>query len=508
MKRSNVRAELSDVQSIDEQPVPAAQGRMPDQRRSLAMNTIVGGVSSFGKIAIQLLLLPVMARLLGPSEFGLYALALPTIAFFTVLADGGLGVSLAREDESSSHVWATAFWVMLATGFVLSLVVSGWGLILADLTQAPRLPRLMYVLSASFVFIGLSVLPTARLTRRGELVLYAVFDFVAVLIGAVVAILMALDNAGAMSLAVQYLTTYLIRAVLLNAVAFRRPTGAFDLGSLRGHLLTGGFLLTGRLIEFSSRLLENLLVGRNFGTAALGTYTFANQVPRYVCEAASNPTWSALYAHALRALPQDLGPTYRNMCRFLAVLTFPAAALLSASAPQLLEIIVGPKWAAAAPLIQILVPSYAIGVVASQGTAIMLASGRNQVFLAVQTWLCAGRVLAVCSGPWLGLSGIAWGIVATNLVYALAVFVTAGRLTGSTTGDILRALRTPTLASVGAGFACLFALDVGPTGLVGLALGLAAGVVGFFLIMTAIGGPEMKADLMRLRRIIGLAKDA
>ena len=50
--------------------------------------------------------------------------------FAVTLADGGLGVSLAREPESSTVVWSTAFWVLLLTGFCLALGVSAWGLVM------------------------------------------------------------------------------------------------------------------------------------------------------------------------------------------------------------------------------------------------------------------------------------------------------------------------------------------------------------------------------------------
>ena len=53
---------------------------MPSNRK-LAFGAIASGTVNVVKAALQLLLLPVMARLLGPDEFGVYALALPTVSF-------------------------------------------------------------------------------------------------------------------------------------------------------------------------------------------------------------------------------------------------------------------------------------------------------------------------------------------------------------------------------------------------------------------------------------------
>ena len=69
-------------------------------KRRLALGTLLGGAANLCRVCLQIVMLPVMARLLGPNEYGLYALAMPTITFVTMLADGGLGSSLARESEA------------------------------------------------------------------------------------------------------------------------------------------------------------------------------------------------------------------------------------------------------------------------------------------------------------------------------------------------------------------------------------------------------------------------
>ena len=115
-------------------PEPAARpsAARAAGRRRFAVNAAAGGAANALKIGIQLVMLPLMAHLLGPAEFGLYALALPTVNFFMTLADAGLGLSLAREDERAVMVWSTAFWALLALGVVLGAAVAGCGVALAS----------------------------------------------------------------------------------------------------------------------------------------------------------------------------------------------------------------------------------------------------------------------------------------------------------------------------------------------------------------------------------------
>ena len=159
---------MSDVKE-DQLAAPAPVGVPFASARKLAMGAVASGTVSVVKIGLQLLLLPVMARLLGPDEFGIYALALPTISFVTLLADGGMGATLAREPETSSLVWSSAFWFLLFTGLVLAMAASAFGLGLSYVVHQPRIAPMIAMLSLSLVLLVLSVPAGARLTRRRNL---------------------------------------------------------------------------------------------------------------------------------------------------------------------------------------------------------------------------------------------------------------------------------------------------------------------------------------------------
>jgi len=155
------------------------------------------------------------------------------------------------------------------------------------------------LLSLSLVFLTLSVVPAARLTRRKNLGIGAGADLVSTLAGAIIAVVMAWYGAGALSLAVQYVVTYAIRTALLNLAAFDMPAAEFNFAALRPHLVSGGIMIATRISEYAGRIGENFLLDRIFGTALLGNYTFANQVSKFATDSAANVVWAALYVQAL-----------------------------------------------------------------------------------------------------------------------------------------------------------------------------------------------------------------
>jgi O-antigen/teichoic acid export membrane protein len=485
-------------------PTPSTDAARPvgGSRRRVAKNLGASGAVSFAKVGIQLILLPVMAHLLGPSEFGLYALALPAVLFFMVIADGGLGISLAREDESNTLVWSTAFWALLGIGIILAGVVALWGIVLAGLAHQPRLSTIMGILSITFVFVALSVVPAARLTRRGNLVTSSGADLTGTIIGAVTAVTLASLGMGALSLAFQSVCSSATRTLILNVVAYKRPSWQFQFSTIRHHISTGSYLISGRLVDFACRFTENLLIGRFFGPAALGTYTFGNQVPRFVNEAVSNPTWTVFYAQALHETPSSLASLYYRLSRLMALATFPAAFILSASAPQVLMLFLDPKWADAAVFIQILAPSYALYAVSTLSGAVLLADGHNKGFLATFALSSFGRVLAASSGIWLSPIGVVWAIFVSNLVYAAVMILIGARLMAFTPLNLVRALIPPIAASAVGAVLCYVALHLQNTTFAGTIASIALGVVGFLVMLIILQGPTLKADLLTLKRMV------
>ena len=465
---------------------------------SLFNNIVAGSGSSLFKIVIQLVMLPVMGRLLGPADFGLYATALPLISFFSVIADGGLGMSLARESPTNVIVWSTAQYAALLLAILLVVVINGCGISLALITHEPRVSLLMSVLSLSFVFIGISVVPAARLTSRNDLVTGAILDVAAAVVGAVTAVAAALRGFGAFSLAFQFVVAYGIRAVGLNIVAFQAPKLQFSLSSLRSHVSTGGVLVGGRLLDLLCRFLENLFFSLIFGPGALGAYTFANQISRFLSEAASNPTWSALYSQAIRERRENLPALLVRLTRLIIMATGPLAAVLAAGAPQLLDQVLGSKWQAAAPMLAVLSPSFVVASAASLAGAIFLAINRNGAFLKTFAFLSVGRVLAVALGHWVGMMGVVYLLAIVHVAYALIVYSASRNIFVLSLRDMFAETIGPLVAALVAFSACFLTVTVAPAALLFTGLAIAAGGLAFVVDLLVIESERLRSDIRSL----------
>jgi len=477
----------------------ATESHPHERTTRMLKNLGAGGTVSVVKILIQLALLPLMAHLLGPKEFGVYALTVPVVAFLALIADGGVGLSLARDRTNRPEVWSTAFWVLMASGFVLSLAVVASGYLLSLASSEPRLNILMLILAAGFPFLSLAVLPVARLTRSGNLVACAIADLLATVAGAICAVGLGVMGFGAMALAFQSFTGCVVKAVIVNLYAFERPSAIFRPSAMLSHLSSGGILMGGRVADLAARSAETLLFGNAFGAASLGAYNFANQVPRFLFEAFSNPSWSALYAQSLSEEHERLIQIFYKVCRLMAFVTFPTAAVLAATGPEMLAQVLGPSWQQAGVFLRILAPGYALSITASMGTALLLALNANLIFFLTTVLLSIGRVAAVATGYYLQAWEAVWLVTLSNTIYALVVCTFVVRVADARFVSMIKEVSGSLIAAVLCGLVCWGVLYVAGGSIVALSGAILAAVVCYFGTMFAIEGKNLKNEFTFLR---------
>ncbi|MDZ4054311.1 MAG: oligosaccharide flippase family protein, partial [Phenylobacterium sp.] len=101
------------------EPSPLAS-RKPRLHRTSFGALALTAASSL-RLLLQLALLPILARLVGPAEYGLVALAMPFILLANVLSDGGMGYALGRRAQASRELESTVFWLTAGLGAALAL---------------------------------------------------------------------------------------------------------------------------------------------------------------------------------------------------------------------------------------------------------------------------------------------------------------------------------------------------------------------------------------------------
>jgi PST family polysaccharide transporter len=280
------------------------------------------------------------------------------------------------------------------------------------------------------------------------------------------------------------------------------PRFEFSIRAIKPHIVSGGLLVGSRLCEYAGRVTENIGVDRMFGTAFLGSYTFANQISKFAGEAVGNVVWGALYVQALTSEKTKVVELHRQLSRLLAAILFPASALAAAASPELVDLLLGPKWVDLAFLIRVLLPAWTLTVIATQIGAVLLANGH----FVIQFWCAAGqslgRVLVVFAAPWIGLAGTMYGILGVSLVYSAAILWFSRESTGCALLPLLRGMVGPGISSIAAAATCLLMIDAYPPSTALTLLSLAVGMITFLVSMLIIDRKGLTDDWQTVRRLL------
>lgn len=211
------------------------------------------------------------------------------------------------------------------------------------------------------------------------------------------------------------------------------------------------WLLLNNALTFLKVRLADFFVGRLHGATTLGLYSVAYEVANLPTSELGAPINRALLP-GFSQIEQDnaqLRSTYANAMGVLALFALPAAAGIYSVAEYLVPVILGPKWLAAVPLIQMLGIFGAFELFHSSICTVLIARGfpsavaKSQVVFV----LILLTLLSVLVGSH-GASGAALAVVGAS-VLSTPVFLLAIRAhTGIGPGVFGRAIVRPLLGSV------------------------------------------------------------
>ena len=230
------------------------------------------------KLVVHVGGLLVLARLLSPSDFGLVGMVVAVVGVAEVFLDFGLLAAAVQAPELSEKQRNALFWVNSLIGAVLAIVVALVAGQIAAFYDRAEVEPLTQVFAITFLLAGMATQYRADLTRRMRFERFALADIGGLLLGLVVAVVLAAGGAGPWALVGQQIAYR--GGVLVLAAAFSGwlPSLDADWRGLRG-LLRFGTNLTGiQVVTHLSRNIDSLMVGRQFGAAALGVYNRAFQI--------------------------------------------------------------------------------------------------------------------------------------------------------------------------------------------------------------------------------------
>lgn len=397
----------------------------------------------------------VLARLLTPADFGLIAMVMAITGFADLFKNLGLSTATVQRAEINHDQVSVLFWVNVGISLLIMLVTAALAPVIAVFYGDPRLTVVAVVLSAAFVFGGLTVQHQALLRRHMRFTALAAIEVGSMLCGVAAAIIAARAGAGYWALVIMNLARPI--ATMLGVWVFCRwwpgwPSRRSGAGTM---LRFGANLTAFSLVNYLSRNLDNVLIGRFWGAGPLGFYAKAYGLLMLPMHQINGPV-GAVAVPAMSRLQNDherYRSYYSKALTIIAGLSTPVVIFLLVAADKLVLVLLGGQWVGIAPLFRILGPAALMSATNVAGGWVYVTFGhvnrqlRWAIFSSIVCCLSIGVGL-----PW-GATGVALAVSISHVVLKVPSLWYCYRGTPVRLGDFFGAVWRPAVASVGAGLA-------------------------------------------------------
>lgn len=403
---------------------------------------------------IQLVVMLILGRILGPEAFGLIGMLAIFIAISQTFVDSGFSSALIRKKDRSEVDYATTFYfniVVSLSCYILLFIGSPY---IADFYQQPELINLTRMLGLVILANAFTIVQRTRLTVAMDFKTQAKASLLSVSCSAIIALSLAYFDFGIWALVGQTLSFAIINMFLLNVFDPWLPKCGFSKDSFKELFGFGSKILASGLLDTIYNNIYQIIIGKLFSASQLGLFSQAknlSSMPAMTLTGIIQRVTYPMMSH-IQDDQQALDKAYLLTLRLSAVVIFPIIIGLGLVATPLLTLLLGEEWRSAAVLMSILCFAYMLYPIHAINLNLLQVKGRSDLFLRLEIIKkIITTIILVITIP-LGIKAICIGMVIQSYVALFVNTYYTGKLSSISMLKQFKALISIWILTVGCAF--------------------------------------------------------
>ncbi|NLZ83980.1 MAG: lipopolysaccharide biosynthesis protein [Clostridiales bacterium] len=313
---------------------------------SLRQATIINFIGRYSNVLIQLIYSAILSRILTPDDFGIVAVITVFTTFFSLIANMGIGPAVIQNKNINENDIDSIFTYTLYIGIGIGLFFTVFSLPLAYFYQEAVYLRIGPLLAISLFFNTMNIVPNSILLKSHKFKLVNIRLVVVSIISAIPTIILATIGFRYYSLIIHSILVSFITFVV-NYLSVRPKF----IGRLRKESLIkikefSTYQMGFGVINYFSRNIDNLLIGKFLGNSPLGYYDKSYRLMLYPVQNLTNVITPVL--HPIFSAHQDdkeyIYKQYIKVVKILSLVGVFATAYSFHTAEELLVILFGNQW--------------------------------------------------------------------------------------------------------------------------------------------------------------------
>jgi PST family polysaccharide transporter len=385
-----------------------------------------------GRYLLSMVGTSLLARILSPADYGLMGM----VAAATALAQAGCDFGLSWATVQRAQLDRNQIDALLVINTAFGVLLTGLCVVAAPYVAAfyhrPDLTKIMVVASPALLLSAIAVQPTALMRRQMKLKELSLCGVWSMLISTVVAIVLARLGFSYWALVVQLILQQAVNSALSFPMSGYFPAIPRNFLNTRSLVNFGGYSAAYGIVNYLARNLDNVLIGKFWGAAALGYYSrayFLMTLPGMIVIGVFAGVLIPAMA-SLRAEPARMEAVYIRAIRLITVLGCTLAVGLAVAAPELVECVYGSKWHEVVPILLWLSAASILQPIQNTAQWLYIIAERGRGMFTMGLIVAGSAILAFALGISSGPVGVARAYAISNTLIAYPVLFMAHRACG------------------------------------------------------------------------------
>lgn len=364
-------------------------------QQEIKRGAIIVFITKYSGILLGLAVNSILARLLSPAEFGIVGIVTVFISFFNILSDIGLGSAIIQKQGFTNKDFSDIFKVSVLISVALAIVFALFSYAIAAFYDDKIYIPISQLLAVQVFFSALSIVPKNMLIKAQAFKTIGFIDVSCAFLTGLLAIALAYQNFSFYSIVWRSVAYSVLLFALYFAKSGLKIQSGISFTGIRGIAKYSSYQFAFNCVNYFSRNLDNILVGKFIGNAGLGLYNQAYQLMMYPVSNLTHVITPVI--HPILAKYQNnkavIFQEYVKIVKILAILGFPISVFIYFSSPEIIHIFLGEKWTEVVPILRILSVSIWIQMIMSSSGSIYQAAGRTDLLFTAG--LLCGAIMMV-----------------------------------------------------------------------------------------------------------------
>lgn len=346
--------------------------------------------SAFEKISIQfvqVLVIVLNAKILGPEEFAEIAFILLTINMVNVICDSGFSIAIIREQGNIEveNINGIFLFNMLLLSFLVLIYLSFSGFIFKFFDVSNIIEYEIQIIVIMF-FSVLGIIPKAKLSSEQKFKELAIFATISTLVSAVISVTLVFLGYGIKAIVYQQICYFLLFSIFLYIKCSWSPSLNIKFSYVKLNLKYSFSLTLSNIINLLSQNILIFILPKFWGTRELGLYYQSKNLterPASVMNAVFqrvNFTEIAIIKNNSQALEKEF---YKKL-QLISFFFIPVMFVIAIISKEIIAILFDESWSSITYIVPILAVSYSLLPISSLCINMLQSKGMSKEILFIE----------------------------------------------------------------------------------------------------------------------------